>query len=87
MDESRDDAVSAVLLGYSALTKAQRDAFMDGLNEFMFVSAQQQKRIAQGWLRLCLESGNPSTRAVAESAATYVVENAKPARSKKNPSG
>jgi hypothetical protein len=87
MDESRDDAVSAVLLGYSALSKAQRDAFMQGLNEFTFVSPQQQKRIAERLLRSCMDSANTAVRAVAESAAVYVLEPVKPARNKKKHSG
>lgn len=86
MDKSRDDAVSAVLLGFSALSKAQRGAFMRGLNEFMFVSAQQQKRIAEHLLCLCMDSANTTVRAVAESAATYVLEPVKPVKDKKKSS-
>jgi predicted amidohydrolase YtcJ len=75
MDESYDAAISAVLLGYSALSKAQRAAFMDHLNHFLFVSPQQQRRLASEWLVLCRESKIPSVRMVAESAATYVARN------------
>jgi hypothetical protein len=74
MDESYDTAVSAVLLGCSALSKMQRAAFMDSLNQFMFVSAQQQRRIADHWLRSCQNSEDPSVRQIAESAAIYMVE-------------
>lgn len=86
MDESLDDAVFAVLLGYSALSKAQRDAFMDGLNQFMFVSAQQQRKIAECWLRSCVDSANPLARFVAETAASYVVDPPKTTRNKKKSS-
>ncbi|GLQ98869.1 hypothetical protein [Dyella mobilis] len=77
MDEPQDTAVSTVLLGYSTLSKTQRDVFMDQLNDFMFQSPQQQKRTAEGWLRSCEGSTYPSARAVAESAAKYAVERAK----------
>jgi len=83
MDESYDAAVSAVLLGYSALSKTQRSAFMDRLNQFMFVSPQQQRRITDDWLRLCQSSANPSVRQIAESAATYLVDNKKGRKSRK----
>jgi hypothetical protein len=74
MDESYDTAVSAVLLGYSTLSKTQRAAFMDSLNQFMFVSPQQQRRIADHWLRSCQDSADPSIRQIAESAGIYKVE-------------
>jgi hypothetical protein len=77
MDESYDDAVSAVLLGYSTLSKTQRTVFMDRLNEFLFVSPQQQKHIASGLLRSCQESTDPTARLIAESAAVYIVESKK----------
>jgi hypothetical protein len=83
MDESYDDAISAVLLGYSTLSKAQRARFMDRLNQFMFVSPQQQRRIADDWLRSCQDSADPTARSVAESAAVYVIENKKPKRAGK----
>lgn len=73
MDESCDDAVSALLLGYSALSKAQRAVFMDRLNQFMFVSPQQQRRIASGWLDACQASTDPVVRVIAESAAICIV--------------
>jgi hypothetical protein len=83
MDESCDAAVSAVLLGVSALSKAQRDVFMERLNEFMYVSAQQQQRLAESWLHACQESSLPAARAVAESAAVYFAERKKPRKRRK----
>jgi hypothetical protein len=82
MDESCDDAVSALLLGYSALSKAQRAVFMDRLNQFMFVSPQQQRRIAGGWLDACQVSTHPAARVIAESAAVYAAESKKPRKAK-----
>jgi hypothetical protein len=77
MDKSYDAAVSALLLGYSTLSKTQRDAFMERLNQFTYVSPQKQRRIASDWLRSCEESANPAVRMIAETAATYVVHEKK----------
>jgi hypothetical protein len=74
MDYPYDDAVSAVLLGYSALSKTQRDVFVKCFNEFQFVSPQRQRRIAGYLLTLCRNSSDPSVQQIAESAATYIVE-------------
>jgi hypothetical protein len=84
MDESYDAAVSAVLLGYSTLSKTQRAVFMDRLNQFMFVSPQQQRRIANDWLRSCQASVDPAARVVAESAAVYAAECKKPRKARKS---
>jgi hypothetical protein len=83
MDESYDAAVSAVLLGYSTLSKNQRSAFMDRLNQFMFVSPQQQRRIADDWLRFCQSAADPSVRRIAESAANYLADSKKGRKSRK----
>ncbi|GGA03930.1 hypothetical protein [Dyella caseinilytica] len=83
MDESHAAAVSAVLLGYSTLSETQRSVFMDQLNQFMFVSPQQQRRIADAWLRLCQSSADPSVQRIAESAATYLAGNKKGRKSTK----
>jgi predicted amidohydrolase YtcJ len=77
MDESNDAAVSAVLLGYSMLSKTQRSAFMDRLNHFMFVSSQQQRRLVGEWLTYCMESEDSSARRVAESPTAYILGNKK----------
>jgi hypothetical protein len=82
MDESCDATVSAVLLGYSALSKTQREVFMDHLNQFMYVSPQQQRRITGDWLRLCQNSADPSVRQVAESAAGYIAQTRKGRKAK-----
>ncbi|QAU22712.1 hypothetical protein EO087_00890 [Dyella sp. M7H15-1] len=84
MDESYDAAVSAVLLGYSALSKTQRAVFMDLLNQFTFVSPQQQRRIANDWLRSCQTSANPAVRMIAESAAVYVIDSKKSRTARKS---
>ena len=77
MDESCDAAISSVLLWYSMLSKAQRAVFMERLNQFMFVSPQQQRRIASDWMRSCQDSTDPAARRVAESAAVIVTEGKK----------
>jgi hypothetical protein len=85
MDEPQDTAVSTVLLGYSTLSKTQRDVFMEQLNEFMFMSPQQQKRTAEGWLHFCQDSNQSSARMVAESAAKYALARDQARKKKNNP--
>ena len=73
MGESDDSDITVVLLSFCALDKSQRDKFVDKLNEFVFVSRQQQNRLAKGWLESCRLSSNPAVNRVAESMAPYVL--------------
>jgi hypothetical protein len=77
MDESYNATVIAVLLGYSTLSKKQRDVFLGRLNDFTYVSPQEQRRMAEEWMRSCLGASNPATRMIAEAAAVYITENKK----------
>jgi hypothetical protein len=77
MDESYNAAVFAVLLGYSTLSKTQRNAFMIRLNDFTHVSPQVQRRIAEEWMRCCQRASNPAARMIAETAAVYITESKK----------
>ncbi|GAB2579184.1 hypothetical protein ISP15_00415 [Dyella jejuensis] len=74
MDESYDAAVSAALLSYSVLSKTQRAVFMDRLNHFLFVSPQQQRRLAKDWFDSCKDSTTPLVQMIAESSAAYVTQ-------------
>jgi hypothetical protein len=74
MDDSCDAAVLAVLLGFSALNRAQRTLFLRAFNEFMYDSPLKQQRAALEWLRACQESSLPTAHVVAESAAVYFAE-------------
>jgi hypothetical protein len=79
MDASYD-TISAVLFMYAAFSKTERKVFMRRLNHFMFVSPQQQRRIADDWLRSCQDSANPAARVIAETAAVYGIESKKSRR-------
>ena len=78
------DITSAALLGYAMLSNAQRKVFMDRLNQFTFLSPQQQRRIAEDLLRSCKESANQTARMIAETAAVYGAGNKKIRKSNKD---
>ena len=78
--ELYDTEVFAALLGFCALDQEQRAAFMLGLNDFLYISPQQQRRQISDWASVCLTSPSPAVRKIAESAAIYV---AKPVRKKR----
>ena len=78
------DVISAALLGYAMLSNAQRKAYTDRLNQFMFLSPQQQRRIADDLLRSCKQSANQTARLIAETAAVYGAGNKKTKKSEKD---
>ena len=71
MDDSYDTEVSAVLLGFGMLDKAQRHAFAEQFNTFMYDSPQGQRRSMDVWSIQCRESENPTARMIAETSAVY----------------
>lgn len=71
MDDSYDTEVSAVLLGFGMLDKAQRHAFAEQFNTFMYGSPQGQRRLMDAWSIQCRESENPTARMIAETSAVY----------------
>ena len=83
MDESKVREVSAALLGFGMLDEAQRRAFADRLNDFVYDSPQGQLRLMEDWSSQCLESENPAARMIAETSATYVAIRRKPRKGKR----
>ncbi|RDS86024.1 hypothetical protein [Dyella psychrodurans] len=79
MDDSYDTEVYAVLLGVGTLDRAQRDAFAEEFNKFMYGSPQGQRRLMEHWSSQCGESENPTIRMIAESSAVYVASTRKKA--------
>jgi hypothetical protein len=73
LDDSFDTEVSVLLLGFGMLDKAQRYAFAEQFNNFMYDSPQGQRRLMDVWSIQCRESENPTARMIAESSAVYAV--------------
>jgi hypothetical protein len=51
--------VAALLLDFSALSKKQQDAFLDGLNRYLFVSPGLRQQLRLRW-RESREQDRPS---------------------------
>jgi hypothetical protein len=83
VDDSYDTEVSAALLGFGMLGKAQRLAFSEQFNNFMYGSAQRQRLLMESWSSQCRESENPTARMIAESSADYAVSTKKKRRKNK----
>lgn len=75
MDDSYETEVFAVLLGFSMLDKAQRNAFAEQFNNFMYGSPQRQRQYMELWSTQCRESENPTAKMIAESSAVYAAGN------------
>jgi hypothetical protein len=71
LDDSFDTKVTAVLLAFGMLDKAQRQAFAEHFNKFMYGSPQRQRQSMEYWSTRCRESENPTVRMIAESSAVY----------------
>ncbi|GLQ46167.1 hypothetical protein GCM10007862_12180 [Dyella lipolytica] len=71
MDEPSDTEITAVLLGFCTLDKTKRPAFVECLNNFVYASATQQRRLVDEWLKVCRDSTDPTIKRIAESAAVY----------------
>ncbi|RUL66760.1 hypothetical protein EKH79_02810 [Dyella dinghuensis] len=84
MDDSYDTEVSTVLLGFGLLDRAQRLAFSEQFNNFMYGSPQRQRSLMEYWSSQCRESENPTARMIAESAADYVVSKKKRRKGKRS---
>ena len=78
MDESCDLEISAVLLRFCTLNKTKRLVFVERLNDFVYVSAMQQRRQMDDLLKVCMDSTDPTIKKIAESAAVYTVRQRKP---------
>jgi hypothetical protein len=77
VDESCDTEITAVLLGFCALNKTKRSAFVECLNKFVYDSATQQRRQMEDWLKVCMDSTDPTVKKIAESAAVYAARRRK----------
>jgi len=75
--ESNDSDIAAVLLGFIGLDKTQRDEFMGQLNEFIYVSSRQKRKLVESWLEACRESADPAANMIAESLAEYAARDRK----------
>lgn len=51
--------VAALLLDFSALSKKQQDAFLDGLNRYLFVSPGQRRQLRVHWQASRERDGSP----------------------------
>jgi hypothetical protein len=78
VDDSYDMEVLAVLLNFGMLNKAQRSAFADQFNRFMYGSPQRQRGLMERWSILCRHSQSPTIKMIAESSATYIAREKKP---------
>lgn len=77
MDDAYDSEVSAVLLHFGRLGKAQRIAFADQFNQFLYGSPQRQRQLMEQWLDIFGGSENPSIKMVCESPANYTARGKK----------
>jgi hypothetical protein len=73
LDDSYNTEITAVLLGFCMLDKAQRHVFAEQFNNFVYGSSYEQQRLMQIWSAECRESENPTVRMIAESSAVYTV--------------
>ena len=80
MDDAYDSEVSAVLFFFGRLDKAQRIAFADQFNQFLYGSPQRQRQLMEQWLNIFRDSKEPSIKMVCESPANYT---ARPKKSRK----
>jgi hypothetical protein len=71
MDDAYDSEVSAVLLYFGRLDKAQRIVFADQFNQFLYGSPQRQRQLMEQWLNIFRDSKKPSIKMVCESTANY----------------
>lgn len=84
MDDSYDTEISAVLLGFGMLDKAQRLVFSEHFNNFMYGSPQQQRSLMDSWFSQCRESENKTARMIAESSTDYAVGTKKRGKAKRS---
>jgi hypothetical protein len=77
MDDAYDSEVSAVLLYFGRLDKAQRIVFADQFNQFLYGSPQQQRQLMEQWWDTFRDSKSPSVKMICESPAKYTARRKK----------
>lgn len=53
VNEPDEAKVCSLLLGYCALSKAEQNAFVEGLNKFIFMSPGKRRKLIERWELEC----------------------------------